>query len=400
LKIPKSYFYNSIFVIFFLYGINNFIFERTFFFNEILSLIGFVFFLKYSFDFSNNSFYLPNSKIYRLVLVLIGLSAIHLIISFFTKTNMYFYFRNSVIFYSIFTFFIGYYSFHYLLNFIGKIRHILGTYVSYALIFPSIALMERFMGAVFFPFLFKRYNLISLIGIAILDIILAKRYESMTVVLVTIILIGIVILPNFFTFKAFVTIGLAAIIFIFSYFSSNFELYKTPPYSLFGNIEAVANSNKFLQLDGNSTWRAVFWYRLIKERFPENLIGIGFGTPLLDYKKGLDTVESEYNDEHDIHVSGCHNTYLTLSVRLGIIFLVTILIIFSTIFYEFYRYKNYYINNNLYLLFISFFSVSIIGLFNLVLESPTGASLFWGLLGFLSSAIYQRKIKSASPLHH
>jgi hypothetical protein len=334
---------------------------------------------------------IPNSKIFKLTLLLILLGIFHLLISLFFKTNLYFYLRNSVIVYSIFSFFIGFYSLPYLIKFVKTIKTLLWVYILYGLIFPSISILERFMAAVFFPFLFKRYNYISLTGIILLDVLLAKRYESMTVALVTFIIIIILLIQKYRTFKLFCIIGGLFIGSIFVYLSPNFKLYKSPPYNLYGNIKAVAQSNLLLQLDGNSTWRAVFWYRILIDRFPENILGIGFGTPLLEYKKGFDTVETENDDEHDIHVSGCHNTYLTLFLRMGIGFLVLIVLIFREVFKEFYSFKVYYLNNLNVLLFISFFSVSVIGLFNLVLESPTGASLFWVLLGFIAAVINNRQ---------
>lgn len=392
MKIPKSNIYYFILSLFFLYGLNNYIFERKFFFNEILSLIGILFFLVKLFpNIRQGKMFLPHSLILKLILLLLLLGFFHLTVSLFTKTNTYFYLRNSVIVYSIFTFFIGFFSLPYLMKYVRKVRVLLFFYLSYALTFPSIGLLERFMGAVFFPFLFKKLNIVSLTGIIFLDIVLAWRYGSLTVILVTGLLMIILILPNYFSFKMFSSSILVGLLLAFIYFIPNLQLYKTPPYSLFGNIEAVAFSNYFLNLDGNSTWRAVFWYRLLVERFPENIIGIGFGTPLLDYVKGLDTVPMDHDDEHDIHVSGSHNTYLTLALRMGLPFIIILFFIFRKIFREFYIYRKYYFSKAYNLIFVSFFSVSIIGLFNLVLESPTGASLFWILLGFVAACIYERQ---------
>jgi O-antigen ligase len=168
-------------------------------------------------------------------------------------------------------------------------------------------------------------------------------------------------------------------------------MYKDGEYHLFGNVQKVYADNLVLQIDYNSSWRAILWYRSLVEKFPENLLGIGFGTPILEYKEKRNSADSDYDDEHDAHVIGMHNTYITLFVRLGIFYLFIIILIFNCVFKEFYRYRNYYFQVNQIRIFLFFFSVAIIGLFNLIKESPIGASLFWVSLGFVAKAIENRK---------
>jgi len=393
MKINKNYISYFFLSLFLLYGLDNFIFERQFFFNEILSLLGLIFFIfKVLLNQQNGIIKVPSSPIYRLVIFIIFLGLFHLTTSIFTKTNWYFYFRNSVIVYSVFSFFAGFYLYAQLKSFMVRVRFLLIFYMSYALIFPSIALLERFMGTAFFPFWFKNKNLLNIALLIFLDVLLAVRYESLTVFIVIFLLIIIIFIPNYTYFKAFILSVTLVFLTFFIAFIPAFNQYKNGYYSLFGDIKKVANEHWLLSLDGNSTWRAVFWYRVTVENFPRNIIGIGFGTPLLSYKKGANTVESDYDDEHDIHVMGVHNTYLTVGVRMGILFHLFLIYIFHFVFQDFYNYRFYYRQNSSdYWVIISFLSVSIVGLFNLVIESPTGASLFWVSLGFVAKAIENRK---------
>ncbi len=253
--------------------------------------------------------------------------------------------------------------------------------------------MERFMGAVFFPFLFKKHNLKTISVIVILSFVLANRYESLTVIMVTLIVLIVYAIPSFKFFKLSLTISFIGVVLCFFYLKPQFEKYANPPYSLTGNIVAVASESKILKLDGNSTWRAVYWYRLIVERFPENLAGIGIGTPLLEYIKGMDTIPVANDDMHDAHVSGGHNTYLTLTTRLGALFLLFLGLILNQVFKFYYFFRKRQMDSQYLLIYYSFFTVFAIGLFNLVLESPTGASLFWGLLGFVAANIEDQRTR-------
>lgn len=378
---------------FLLYGINGTVFERKFFFNELLSIAGFII-LVYKLGFSNSFAQIPwpRSRIFKLVFALLALCLFHLTFSIFFKTNWYFYLRNSVIFYSIFSFFIGFYGLYYFKKYIRIAKYFLIIYLIYGLIWPAEYLLDRFTTAAFFPFVFPRLAWYIVLPLALLNLVLAYQYESMTVGLITVMLIGLYLLPNYKIFKGTMALALFCAIIAFAYFIPNIQKYQEEEnYTLFGNTHAVMYSDPLLSIDGNSTWRAIFWYRIAVERFPENLFGIGFGTPLLKYNHGSNTVVSGHDDFHDIHVTGAHNTYLTLGLRLGIYFFIIMALIFQKVFKEFYQFRDYYSKNTSGLVFLAFFSISIIGLFNLLLESPMTASVFWVMLGLVAAEIEKRE---------
>ncbi len=382
-----------ILIAFILYGINGQVFERHFFFNEALAFVGILVCIVATFRFEEKyNVFIPDSKIYRLVLLLLGLCIYHLVFSLFFKTNMYFYLRNTVLFYSIFSFFLLFYLQPHVSFMLERLKIPLLLYFLYGLIWPNDQVLDRFNTAAFFPLLFKKIKWWVIVLILGMNILLAKQYSSMTVVLIAALLLGIVILPSFKVFRLVFLTGLTTLILFFTLYSNKIEGYKNGPYSLFGNTYEVIWSDPVFSKDVNSTWRVIFWYRLVKERFPENLIGIGFGTPLLKYNHGSNTVISDHDDLHDIHVSGAHNTYLTMTLRLGLFYLVLMTLIFAEVFRSFYKNKKQWFKNDVGGYYLAFFSVSIIGMFNLVQESPLSASLFWGLLGLLAGAMHQQKL--------
>ncbi|WP_243390558.1 O-antigen ligase family protein [Raineya orbicola] len=185
---------------------------------------------------------------------------------------------------------------------------------------------------------------------------------------------------------------------LIAFFSPSLQLYREDSKStnLFGNVDKVLQDNVLLRIDGNSTWRLILWYRLTVDEFPRNIWGLGFGTPLIPYKKGADTADSDYNDEHDAHVIGAHNTYVTLLARLGILYIFVLYGIYTIVFKEFYRFRAYYVAHQEYSFFIAFFTISIIGLFNLVLESPIYAGLYWFFLGTVAKSIFNRQFANES----
>jgi O-antigen ligase len=129
------------------------------------------------------------------------------------------------------------------------------------------------------------------------------------------------------------------------------------------------------------------------ENFPYNLIGIGIGTPLLPYYPNAVTTDLGHPDEYIAHVIGAHNTFITLFSRFGIGFILLMIMIYRAVFREFYWYKSYYLNHkNDISLFLAFFTITTVGIFNLLLETPTLAAVYWVFLGFVAAAIHERKI--------
>ncbi len=190
-------------------------------------------------------------------------------------------------------------------------------------------------------------------------------------------------------------IALAAVLvfaFIFTAASPYLKLYHHGSYNLFGDVEYVYAQHPLFHVDQNSSWRLVFWYRTVVEPFPQNLLGIGLGTPLLPYLPSATTTDLNHTDEYVAHVIGTHNTFITVFVRLGILTVLIFAVIYRTVFREYLPTKKYYLHHkNDGGLFLGFVTMTAVGLFNLVLESPTLASLYWISLGFVAKAIYSRR---------
>mgnify|MGYP001791140053 CR=1 FL=1 len=359
----------------------------------MLSFVGILLFIRFVVR-KNYVLSIPKSSVFKVITYFWLLCIIHLIVSLFLKTNWYFYLRNTVIFYASFTFLIGFYWYNSFKEFLHKARHILLLVV--VALFPTGTkyYLDRFSLSVFFPLLLKKDNSFIPLILLLLNFIYAVVFASMTVAILGSILFVLITIRHYAYLRLLFSTSLVVFIAFFIYLAPSLQLYKIGDrsYKLFGNVERVYTDNDLLRIDENSSWRTILWYRITVEKFPKNLAGIGFGTPLIVYTKGRNTAVSNYDDEHDAHVTGVHNTYLTLFGRLGIGYLLIIYTIYTIVFKEFYAYKKYYIAEGGYLFFLSFFSISIIGLFNLVLESPIYASLYWVFLGLVARAIYNRPL--------
>jgi hypothetical protein len=365
------------------YIITPWFFERNFFINEFLAATG-LFLLIF------NRFKVGNDHISIYLVLLLTWSTVHLTTSIFRQDTMYYYFRNSVISYSMFTFFAGFFLLKYLSGFIAWIRNILRYYIGIFLFFPlPLTFYERIGISALFPSLFKnaRYRFLPMILIFI-NIIYAVTYDSATALMNACFLFLLFISPGYKFFKQTIVIGLLACALLFIYLQPNLSLIKNQftPRSTKA-IQEVMQSNALLQIDGNTTWRLVIWNQILVDNFPANLFGIGFGTPMLkaypidDYSK-LATLP---------YVMGGHNSFIYLFGRLGIPFLVLITLIYITIFKEYFYHKQYYYSTNQIFIFWSFFAITVMALFNPILESPLFASAYWLLLGFISRCIYNRK---------
>jgi len=391
-----------VFLIFIFYALNNTIFERQYFFNEVLSAIGFAVFLKICLK-RNGILFFPKNEITRLLAFFWALCILYIFISVLFKTNWYFYFRHWSIFYSTFIFFIGFFWKDEFLKFMQKIRKWLTGIILYFIpAYPPYYMgrvLDRYSAAVFFPFFFKKINSSKYLILLLLNILYAYFFQSLTGTLIAIIIFVVLTLPSYAYFRLLFLVSLVSFLMLFISQIPHFVKYKegSAGNHLFGNLSYVYRDSKILQIDPNSSWRMVYWYRVVVEKFPENLLGIGFGTPYLPYVEGRDTADSNYDDKHDAHTTGAHNIYVTIFVRLGIGVLFFFFALYTAILKEFYRFKFYYLKNNHIIFFIGFFTISIIGLFNPTLETPTYSGVYWFFLGLVAKSIHERRLTNENP---
>ena len=372
-----------VFTVTLLYIITPWFFEKKLLFNELLAATGFLL-LAYK------RFRVGNDPVTLGMILLLSWCAMHALVSLVRMDSVYFYLRNMVIMYSMFAFFIGFFLLKYLGSFVNKIRLLLRAFIGLFLLIPlPRTFFERFGVAMLFPALFRNAanKWIGLLLI-VLNVIYGISYDSFTSMLVAGFFILLFISPGyrFFMQTSFLLLVGFAIVFIYLHpnlnmISDNWAFRTDKP------IHRVMDSHPLLDIDGNSTWRLVLWNQLLVDDFPRNLFGLGFGTPVLKYYPVED-----YNKLHTLpYVLGGHNSYVYLFARLGIVYLVLTLYIYVTVFKEYFYHKDWYRSNNLILVFWSFFTVTMIALFNPVLESPIYASAYWMLLGFTARAIYNRR---------
>jgi hypothetical protein len=366
-----------------LYIISPWFFEKKLLFNEAFAAIGAGILVW-------KRFRTGNDRVSICMVLLLTWCVLHALVSLGRMDEPYYYLRNLVIFYSMMAFFIGFFLLKYLGPFIAKIRTALRLFIGVFVLIPLPRLFfERFGVAMLFPALFKnsaaRWTGFLLI---MLNIIYGISYSSVTSVLVAMFFLLLFISPGYRFFKQTMVVGFIAAAALFIYLQPNLALisYKFAFYT-HNPIINVMNSHPLLDIDGNSTWRLVLWNQLLVDDFPANIFGMGFGTPVLKYYPVED-----YNKLETLpYVLGGHNSYIYLFARLGIVYLLLTLIMYITIFKEYFYHRAYYFANNQALVFWSFFAITVIAMFNPVLESPIYASAYWMLLGFTARAIYNRK---------
>lgn len=373
---------NVILTIALLYILTPYMFEKYFFFNEILSATGFAILIY-------KRLRVGNDPISIAVVLLLGWCAIHAITSLVRMDALYFYLRNSVIMYSMFTFFIGYYLLKYLGPYINYIRKVLRAFIGVFLLIPlPRVFFERYAVAMLFPALFKnaaaKWVPVLLI---VLNVIYAITYKSSTSGVAAMFFTFLFLCPGYKFFKQTMVVALVGFVAFFIYMHPYLALisYKWT-FENENPIYNVVRSHPLLGIDGNSTWRLVLWDQLLVDAFPANIFGLGFGTPALRYYPVEDTAKL-----HTLpYVLGAHNAFVYLFARLGLPYLLFTFLIYRRIFREYFYNKAWYVANNQVLIFWSFFAASVIAVFNPFLETPLFAGGYWLLLGFIARAIHNR----------
>ncbi|MEJ7767036.1 MAG: hypothetical protein WKF89_04445 [Chitinophagaceae bacterium] len=386
--IKKSSIAQLLFLMASCYIIAPWFFEKRFLFNELLAASGFCLLAYHRFKVSKDS-------ISYHIMFLLGWCVVHIITSLFRADNAYYYLRNLVIVYSIFCYFLGFFLLPYLRVYLQKARVPLKYYIGLFLLIPLPRLFfERFGVSALFPALLRKIPDKLLLPLMIgLNIIYAISYKSFTTFVLAAFYILLLVSPGYKFFKQFAFLLFACFVVFFILIKPNLDIIALH-YDYYDTIaiHEVMNSNVLLSIDGNSTWRLVLWKEVIVDNFPSNIFGVGFGTPMIKYFP----VEDFSKIPSLPYVIGAHNSFVYLFGRLGIIYLLVIAIIYRKIFKEYFYYKSIYYQNKKILVFWSFFAISIIALFNPVLESPIFSGAYWLILGLLARCI-QIRIKETKP---
>lgn len=388
LKIRAS---SLLLLLFTLYGMNHFLFERLLYFNELLSLAGLLFFLSHSFT-TGPRFIYPKNVVYRCVLWFLLIGFIYALLSIAVKTNWYYYLRNFSIIYSAFSFFLGYHLYPAQYDFFRKTKKLIYGYAFFSFGLRWEQLIDRNAYAFWFAQVKANWALRSVAGLVAIYVLYIISYTSLTVALILIFVLMMRYLKNYTQFKFIAFAAVVTFVIILMVASPHLALYKTNTDSIFGNVENVYAQHTLFSLDPNSSWRLLFWYRILVENFPQNLLGIGIGTPLLPYVPGNNSTGLPVDDETLAHVIGTHNTFITLFARFGLASTLIFAVLYNHILKDYFRFKNYYLNNrNDGGVFLAFFTLTCVGLFNLLIESVTLASLYWVSLGFVARSINIRR---------
>jgi hypothetical protein len=380
---------NFIFFLALLYIASPWVFEKKFYFNELLSATGILIFIYKRMP-------IVNTRIYLCVFFLIVWGMFHGIISLFRMDSLYYYLRNSVIVYSMFCFFLGFFSFKYLGDFVTRIRQFLRLYIGIFLFMPiSQFLFERYGMATLFPTLIRKgKNKLILPFLIVINLVYSITYKSSTSFVLAFFLSLILISPGYKFFRQVIVLSSVMFFIFFVVMIPNLNLIKYN-FSFYNEeaIRAVMASNEVLGLDPNNTWRLVLWNQFLIDLFPSNIFGIGFGTPAVYYYPVADFTKLDTLP----YVLGAHNSFIYLFSRLGIIYLLLTLAVYTVVFKEYFYHKTYYKDTNEVLLFYSFFALTIISAFNPTLETPIFAAGYWMVLGFTARSIYNRQLLVKAP---
>ncbi len=349
----------------------------------------------------NYKFYYPQSTIYRCVLLFILVCSLYAAVSLVFKTSWYYYFRNLSIIYSVFAFFLGYHLYEQQFEFFNRARKKIYGYALVSFAIGAPGLIDRNAYSYWFALLQKNWKLLSVLLFILLFILYVLSYTSLTVIMILLFILGIrLFIQTYLQFKVVLLFSILAFLTLAILAMPYLKLYSYDNHKLFGNVEYVYSHHPWFWIDPNSSWRLIFWYRTVVENFPQNMVGIGIGTPLIPYLENVNTTGLPFNDEYIAHVIGTHNTFVTMLARFGILSVLLLLVIYRTIFREFFLFKQYYAHHkNDMGLFLSFLTLTVVGLFNLVIESPTLAALYWISLGFVARAIQHRQQLDRDSIH-
>ena len=383
----KNYFWPAIYCGFIIFECNAFV-ERVIPVNELLSLLGlFVLISEY------NS--IKASKIVKLLVAIHIVGLLQVLLSFFfisKAPSLYVFFRTTPVWYSMFSFYVG-------IKIYGVVRVVqqgkVWNVIKKTLLISNFFSPERFTVFVSAPLLLQNTWLLVLYMLA-LRFVKGEDTELLFVFFTIsfMVLNSYKLLFRLFFNKYSIVVALCAFFFLLKYtfdnFSIFFDLKQENAYTFLG----VERDNGL----ANIVWRWMLWTYTFHESLLVNsnslLFGIGFGIPIFDTYNAPEflLVDIEGKDvENQAFFLGTHNSIYFLLLRQGFLVFSLFLAMLITYFSQL-KNKISIISAQDKSIVLSFFLILIGACFNVILESPVYASIFWIHFG-MAVAVVQNNEK-------
>lgn len=365
-------------IVFLLYASNPDVFERTLYFNEVLSLAGFLFFIR--------GIRAPNKKSWIELSVLFYLcyGLTYCLLLTRPDANWVAFLRHSVLLYAPFSFYVGKRIYEEMLIKGGIIYDLLCLVPFQLIAFAPLTvltiarrccgMLTGYLSALWLLFLF--FFKVPQLSIALTGVLLMAALSIHSRGIKA----ALILLP-----LLTVVAGL---------------LYQDVLINLYHDIQCVGLRMIVIEtgFDPNSLVRLAMLCLVLLDVLPEHPFGIGLGVKLFDEHFIWAVLPGEVLNNSDGHVEyymAPHNSYLTLLVRFGIPLVPMVYLFYWRFFAELQKIKGE-IGTRGYQMasWLSFLSVSVLASTNVVIESPIHAALFWGVLGLYDESRNERVVLS------
>ena len=363
---------------------------RVLYFNEILALLGGMFFLATPFSErlkSLDQITLPWVLLftYCLVKVIAGLIV--------KSVSFYIFLRTTVCFYSMFGFFVGVALYPVYQAWLKRFKlHAITVLALFllALLAPYPISTTSVVALLFAPFSGSYYLL------PLFLVVFGIRHHELTL-LVTLLVItisslslGMSRINKLFNRCSFYFI---LFMFIFAALSAYYALYAfyidANPYVAYVTIPLHTLGLKV----ADATWRLMFWAYLFNHVFlPHFLFGINFGQPLFTHRVATNfifltnTADMPYFN----YTLGAHNIFITALARLGILGFIPLIMILEGIFVRLPLLLGKNTSYHTWGIALAFIAIFIASLFNVVWYSPRYAGILWVLIGMTYAALAEK----------
>ncbi|MEH6504174.1 MAG: O-antigen ligase family protein [Cycloclasticus sp.] len=345
-------------------------FERTFYFNEILSILGM--FAARKFLFSK----VKKQRSVKIVYLLILWGGIQLLISMFTMDDFYAFMRHTSIIYSIFCFFLAAFLYKEVKYWFYKAAKVFRVSIALISFIPIPGLVYRLSVLYIYPLLVTGGKIpvrfLYILGCIILLTLSHGGGSGIISILVASVIYVILKSPT--VFWTIISSAILLLAGLYIYYYEFFVISET------AGALALYRFFPLLAEDPNSLIRTYFWHLSINRMIDSYGIGIGFGTQLFDLSQIPLVFESDQKTELLPYFLFPHNSFLGVLARLGVVGLLLLILLLIELLNQFSRKLKEIDAFSFSILTVFSFLIAVSSL-NVVIESPITSGVFWFFMG-------------------